>query len=164
MKTIRKHIFVLISLFALTFNTNAQFWYNKYYENKVLTDLDTKELSFLHEKAGQTVNTGVILTIVGLGVSVAGGAIFIYKISHDIGNWNYSGDTFYNILTIGTLTGFVVAVIGIPTIIIGSIRKKGIENIMNNTSKAISLQLLPSIRYDNNLNKYYSGLTVSFNF
>lgn len=164
MRAFKKQIIILISLFALIYNASGQFWYNKYYNNKTLTDLDTRELSFLHEKADQTVSTGVILTIVGSGVTVAGAAIFIYRISHDIGDWDYSGNTFYNILGIGTIAGLAVAVIGVPTIIVGSHRKKGIEDLMIGEGKEISLQLLPSIGFDKNQKKYYTGLIVSVNF
>jgi ABC-type phosphate transport system permease subunit len=160
----KKQVFLLIILSILTINTSAQFWYNKYYSNKNLSELNSKELSFLHEKSSQTLNTGVILTIVGSGVTVVGCAIFIYRISHDIGDWDYSGDTFYNIVTIATLTGVVVAAIGIPTLIIGSQRKKTIQNTMNNLQHNALLQIIPSVQYNNTVHGYCTGLTISISF
>ena len=159
-----KRVFLLILLSVLTINTRAQFWYNKYYINKSLSELNSKELSFLFEKSGQTVSAGTIMTIIGSGITVAGSAVFLYRITHDIGNWDYSGDTFYNVLTVVTLAGVVVAIIGIPTLIIGLQRKKGIEKIMNIQQQETRLQLIPSVQYNNTMRNYCPGLTISLRF
>jgi ABC-type phosphate transport system permease subunit len=158
------HLLLLIILLSLCLNTQAQFWYSKYYENRNLSELNFKELSFLYEKSNQTTNRGIILTIVGSSMVVVGGSIFISRITKDLGDWEYSGDTFYNIVSIATITGVVVAAIGIPTLIIGSERKKVINNIMKNQTKEISLQIIPLMSYDKSFNNYSAGLLVSLNF
>ena len=157
-------LLLLIMLLSLSLNTNAQFWYNKYYENKSLSELNFKELSFLYEKSSQTANTGLILTIVGSSIAGVGATIFISRITKDLGDWEYSGDTFYNILTIATIAGVAVAAIGIPTVIIGSQRKKTIQNIMNNPLQDAQLQLIPSIQYNNTLRSHCACLTISLRF
>jgi hypothetical protein len=157
-------LLILIILLGLNLNTYAQYWYNKYYENKSLSELNIKELSFLYEKSSQTTNRGIILTIVGSSMVVVGGSIFISRITKDLGDWEYSGDTFYNIVSIATITGIVVAAFGIPTLIIGSERKKVINNIMKDQTKEISLQIIPLMYYNKSFNNYSAGLLVSLNF
>ncbi len=160
----KRLVFLLSVLSVLTINANAQFWYNHYYANKNLSELNSKELSFLAQKSSQTVTTGIVLTSVGLGMALTGSAIMIYRFAGDFVNWNYSGDRNYNILSGVILTGVVVTIIGVPTIIIGSYRKMGIEDIINDPKRATNLRLSPSIQYNNVLNNYYPGLTVSLRF
>ena len=160
----KKILHSLIFLAVLTASTNAQNWYNKYYCDRNLSELNSDELYNLLEKADKTVKNGTILTITGSATWFIAGASLMGKAARDIVEWEYSGDEEYHMLTLVTITGAVVAIIGIATLITGKQRQKMVRKSINFLGQDAQLEMKPSLYYNNSTQSYSSGLTITVNF
>ena len=160
----KKVLLYFIFLAVFTASTNAQYWYNKYYSDRNLSELNSDELFNLLEKADKTAKNGTILTITGSAAWLMGGASLMGKATTDLLTWDYSGSEGYAMLTLVTITGGVVAIIGIVTLITGKNRQKMIRKSIDFLGQDAQLEMKPSLYYNNITRSYSSGFTITVNF
>jgi len=160
----KRALISLSMLLTLSITVHGQGWINRYYQNKRLSDLNSEELSFLLTKATGTLNTGIVLACVGGGSVLIGGGIFLITAMKDLEGVNYSGDSVYITAIIITAIGGVIALTGIPILMIGANRKDEILRALNSIGKKAVLQIRPFMEYNRAINSNCSGLTVSLRF
>ena len=160
----KKQLFLLFLFTMLINNLDAQFWYNKYYPSKNMSELSSDELFFLSQKASHTTVTGIVLSVAGGGIAFMGTIILLTSTVNNLATWHYSGDKYYNTVAVVIIAGAVTALIGVPIMIIGISRKREIENMINYPKPKAFLQLSPSFQCNYVLSSFSSGLTISLRF
>jgi len=160
----KKQLLLLIISSLLVAETSGQYWYSKYYGDKELSELNSKELSLLYEKSNSVAHAGLILTIAGSASSVIGLSVLYFTAMRDIFTWDYSGDARYSIASLAAIVGSGVTVAGIPTWIIGAQRRKMISDVINSKEPVALIQIVPSIQYNHYSHGYSSGLKLCIIF
>lgn len=160
----KKQLFLIIISSLLAAEASGQYWYSKYYGNKELSELNSQELSLLYEKSNSAANTGLILTIAGSAVAVSGIYFGYIRLIKDIGDWEYSGDAVYDLAGLAAIGGTVMAAVGIPTLIIGSQRRRTIRNVINSQETSAMVQIMPTFQYDDSLHGCTSCFTLFITF
>jgi hypothetical protein len=164
MKPMKKLLFMFFLLAVIFINLDAQRWYNKYYPNKNLSELSSDELLFLSQKENRTVSWGMVVTLSGVGITVTAGALIINAFYNDMVNSENNLDQYGRLLAIVSAAGVVITATGITEIIIGSSRNRAILNTINFQKTHVSLQIGPSLQYNNIRNNYSPGLAISLRF
>jgi hypothetical protein len=160
----KMQLFLIIISFLLGVEASGQYWYSKYYGNKELAELNSEELSLLYEKSNSAANSGLILTVAGSAAAFSGVYVMYVRMLKDIAEWDYSGDTVYNLSALAAIGGTVMAAVGISTLVIGSQRKRTIRNVINSQKTSPMVQIMPSFQYDHSLHGCSSGLTLFITF
>ena len=123
-----------------------------------------EELEQYLKKAKHERNTGLIFSVAGTAVAIAGTAIvfssdFIFLGNQEKGN-NAMFNIGYGMFCIGTIS----VLGGIPTLIINSARLSKIKKIKRSVSNEVYFELAPC-RFHNNLApNYQSGITFRLRF
>jgi len=148
----------IISLIILMLTLTVASYSQNLYSRQNMEHASGQELRANFAKARKLKKTGTILTLGGLGAGVTG--VFIFSQSW-AGNLGEEFATIGPILFIG---GVGAILIGIPTIIIGSIRIKKINNIIAASYPNLKLDLKPCAQYNLLTQNYHPGLTLNIRF
>jgi hypothetical protein len=164
MKPMKKLLFTFSLLAVIILNLDAQHWFNKYYPDKNLSELNSDELLVLSQKASSKVSWGMVVTLSGVGITVTAGALIINAFYNDMVSSENNLDQYGRSLAIVAAAGVVITAVGITEIIIGSSRKRAISNTINFQKTHASLHITPSFQYNNIQNNYSPGLAISLRF
>jgi len=160
----KKFLIPFIIFNIIIIDSSAQNWYNKYYSDKNLSELNYEELYFLHDRSSKMSGTGLVLTVVGSGLAFTGGAMYLYLLFHDIAEWESSGDLLYGIAFFSAVTGVGMSAVGIPVLGIGLHRKKTIDKRINDLKPPGSIGISPSIQSVEYSGRLYPGLSIKIYF
>jgi hypothetical protein len=156
-----KKLIVIFSVFVLAFpNSHAQ-WYNKYFENRDINELDTGELSFLIRKSNNTRITGLILTVSGIAITTFGAYEWLVFKSIVYDDYTYPSTAPFQVIC---AIGLVATIGGVHTWITGGNRKKEIIKMLDAGRNDINLQIKPSVRYSSFNNGYYPCISLVIQF
>ena len=163
----KRGINLIIFGWVLIFSSQGQ-WYNKYYENRNISDLNQQELSILKQKSRNLKNIGMALTIGGITCVTLSSTAVIILSATDILSAMSTGKpaslTSYHILIGSILTGTVALTGGIPIWIVGHIRNKEIVTAIKSRISGFNIYLSASLVVNQVQTKYYPVLSVSFRF
>ena len=163
----KRGIILLIFGWVFIFSSQGQ-WYNKYYGNRDISDLNQQELSFLNQKSRNLKNIGMALTIGGItSVTISSGALIILLITDILSSMSTGNSASlvpYDIIMATIVTGSAAFIGGIPIWITGHIRNKEIGSEINRRISGFNIHLSPSVAFNQVQNKYYPVLSVSFRF
>jgi len=125
-----KKLTLSLLILCFAFSVNAQWYYNSFNVSNV-NDLNQDQLNLSLTKANQSIKTGSIMTGVGAGVCIIGAIMYSSGLSNIVSSTTYSGiDKGLNKGIAGAYiagAGGIIACIGIPIWISGSMRKNDIE-------------------------------------
>jgi hypothetical protein len=160
---------VILLIFGWVFICSSQGqWYNKYYENRNISDLNQQELSLLYQKSRNLKNIGMALTIAGITyVTLSSTALIILSITDILSamsTGNPASLISYRIIIVSILAGTVAMTGGIPIWIVGHIRNKEVVTAINSRISGFKIYLRPSLVSNQVQNKYYPAISISFRF
>lgn len=130
-----------IAFILLPQAVNCQ-WYAKKYGVETLNDLSEAQVKDVFLKAGRNIQIGRSMVLVGAGLEVAGGVLYLIgrsKLNEDVFNWFHSG---WEEMALGVLimgAGAIPLGIGIPLWAVNHKRRTAVENIHGQAVQQISL-------------------------
>ena len=148
----------IISLLILMLTLIVAVYSQNLYSRQYLENASGQELRANFVKARKLKKTGTILTLGGVGAGVTG--IFIFSQAW-AGNL---GEEFSTIGPILFIAGVGAILIGLPSIIIGSIRVKKINNVIAVSYPFLKIDLEPCVQYNLVAQNYQPGLTLNIRF
>jgi hypothetical protein len=164
----KKLILILFAIYLIIPNVSGQ-WYNRYYPDRSLSDLNHSELLVLNKKATDLRNTGKGIYIGGIVVSAISFTVIVIAGTIDLFAFIGTGEgtvpvSVYNTSLAFTFVGLGIAVVGIPFWLTGWSRMKEISSMPNLKISNTPVAILPSLQYNRVQNKFVPGLSLSFRF
>lgn len=125
-----KKLTMILTLVLFTFSVNAQWYYNSFNVSN-MNDLNQDQLNLSLTKANQSIKTGQIMTGVGAVVCIIGAVMYSSGLSGIVNSSTTTGinDNLNKGMAGAYIAGAggIIACIGIPIWISGSMRKNDIE-------------------------------------
>jgi len=147
-----KKFIVGILLFIFTLNVQGQ-WYNRQYSVNRLNDLSETQLKLALQQTTKKINTGKILTGIGVGSEIIGGVL----IANNFCIFSCSSKE-NTLVTVGT----ILFMGGIPTMTYGIV--KWITNASRKNKIEFALTELNTPNFQRNLESSTLGLSMKIHF
>jgi hypothetical protein len=159
----KKSIVLIVLIAIFTLSANAQYWYNKYYPDKNLIDLNSDELYSLLEKSNSTYSKGKTICLVGLGITAVSITVIFGNIFADIARWEFKDEEYYGMMILGIMGGAALTIVGLPVLLTGKSRRNTISSRLVSLGLEPYLSIAPELHYNNN-NGYSPGVSLTISF